>query len=573
MAGGSRTSRRRLILLAIVAVLGVWALGAAIVGWSAYRHAQEGTRRLEALEESLSEAQLLRGGGVKRLEAALREFELAHEASRSPFLMPLRALPVFGRQVQSFDNQSGATVAVLRAGITGLDRIDREVPVGSGIPPSERSDVLRTVHDVAGDLHGALADADLGPSNGLVSPLSRTRDRLSDELEEISSGVARAEAASGGLAGLFAGDGRYLVLISNNAEMRAGFGTILRIGELVVDDGSIRLEELRSAGAPLDEAVEADADLTANWAWLEPAQRFQNLGVTPRFDVVAPAAARIWEAEGGAAVDGVIALDVAAIRAVLAATGPVSVDGREVSADTVEEEIFVRQYDEPDQQEEFLGELARATIEALDGGNWELATLADELRHAATGRHVLAWSARPSQQRAWEAAGIAGEVGDDSLLVSVINLGGNKLDQFLDVRSSIVVEDLDDDWLVTVKLRLRNATPEADLAQEIVGPFEGTSFEPGEYAGVVTANVPGSATDVGMEGGDLLIVNGEDGDTRVVGSWVQTLPGETEALRIQFRLPGDVRRLVVEPSARIPPVEWRAGRDRWVDEGRRTLRW
>jgi Protein of unknown function (DUF4012) len=573
MAGGSRGSRRRLILLAIAVALGAWAFGAAIVGWSAYRHAQEGTRRLEALEESLSEAELLRGGGVKQLEAALREFELAHEASRSPFLMPLRPLPVFGRQVQSFDSQSGATVAVLEAGITGLGRIDRDVPEGSGIPPSERSAVLRTVRDVAGELHVALADADLGPSDGLVPPLARARERLSVELEAMRKGVARAEAASGGLAALFAGDGRYLVLISNNAEMRAGFGTILRVGELVVDDGSIRLEDLRSAGAPLDMPVDADADLTANWEWLEPAQRFQNLGVTPRFDVVAPAAARIWAANGGASVDGVLALDVAAIRAVLAATGPVSVDGREISADNVEEEIFVRQYDEPDQQEERLGELARATIEALDGGDWELATLADELRQAAAGRHMLAWSTRPSQQRAWEAAGIAGEVGDDSLLVSVLNLGGNKLDQFLEVRSSIGVEDLEDDWLVTVNLRLRNATPEAGLAREIAGPFEGTSFAPGEYAGVVTANVPGSATDVGMEGGDLLIVNGEDGVTRVIGSWVQILPGETQALQIQFRLPGEVRQLVVEPSARIPPVQWRAGRDLWADDERRTLRW
>lgn len=83
--------------------------------------------------------------------------------------MPLRPLPVLGRQVRSFDAQSGATMAVLEAGITALQRVQREVPEEGGLSATERSTVLRTVRDVAGALDTAIASADLGPSEGLVS--------------------------------------------------------------------------------------------------------------------------------------------------------------------------------------------------------------------------------------------------------------------------------------------------------------------------------------------------------------------------------------------------------------------
>jgi len=48
----------------------------------------------------------------------------------------------------------------------------------------------------------------------------------------------------------------------------------------------------------------------------------------------------MWEATGGGRVDGVLAVDVAALRAVLVAVGSVTVEGRTVDSETVEEEVL-----------------------------------------------------------------------------------------------------------------------------------------------------------------------------------------------------------------------------------------
>ena len=57
--------------------------------------------------------------------------------------------------------------------------------------------------------------------------------------------------------------------------------------------------------------------------------------------------------------------------------------------------------------------------------------MADAISAAATGRHVLLWSADPRTQAAWSGAGVAGQLQPSSIMADIINRGGNKLDQYL----------------------------------------------------------------------------------------------------------------------------------------------
>lgn len=561
-----------MLLIGGVLVVIVWALAAGLTMLRGYLHARDAVNRLEAAREQLSPEDLLRGEGRDELEAALREFEDAHDRGSSPLLWPLRPLPIIGRQVNAFASMADATTSMLEAGIVGIERVNREVPVDAEIPSEERADVLRTVASIAESLDAEVTTADLGPSEGLARPLANARRRLQTELDGLHAGLARGIGAATGAADILGSDGSYLVLITNNAEMRAGSGMILRVGRLDVRNGSVSLDDLQSAGAPLEEAVEADAELLENWGWLEPAQRFQNAGVTPRFDVVAPVAEGIWLAKGGAPVDGVIALDVLALRSLLEVTGPILVDGREIDAGNVEQEIFIEQYAEGVDQEERLGDIAEGVIDALDGGDWELATMAEQLRIAANGRHLLVWSPDATPERAWEEARVSGTLGPDSLLVSLLNLGGNKLDQFADVDAALSVNDVDDGWLVTVDLVVRNVAPD-DAPDVVLGPFEGSGLGRGEYAGVVTAHVPGDAESVGLDGGDRGLVRSSDGASDLVGSSVRLAPGAERELRLQVVLPEDRRMLVVEPSARVPAIRWTADDLEWEDDTPQILRW
>ena len=115
-------------------------------------------------------------------------------------------------------------------------------------------------------------------------------------------------------------------------------------------------------------------DLQRNWGWLSPSLDMRNLGTTPRFDVTAPLAARMWTALTGQPINGVIAIDVVGVRQLLEATGPVDVNGQEVSADNVGQYLLHDQYEsltdnaaDAGDREDALGSLARGGDQPAPG--------------------------------------------------------------------------------------------------------------------------------------------------------------------------------------------------------------
>ncbi len=106
----------------------------------------------------------------------------------------------------------------------------------------------------------------------------------------------------------------------------------------------------------------------------------------------------MWPAARGQEVDGVLALDVIALQALLRATGPIQVEGEQLDADNVVQNLLHDQYvgldlDAPANQEvrrERLAGVARAALEALERPELDGRLLAEELAAAARGRHLLA---------------------------------------------------------------------------------------------------------------------------------------------------------------------------------------
>ncbi len=157
----------------------------------------------------------------------------------------------------------------------------------------------------------------------------------------------------------------------------------LSVGELETEDDRLRLHDMRSVTSVTVPAgaVPLEGDLRDRWGWLAPNEEWRNLMLSPRFDVQAPLAARMWESAGGSPVDGVLVLDPFALQGLLRATGPVEVDGRRFSADSVVQELLHDQYlrftvDEREERREQLGRIGRATFDLLDAGRWSVRDLA-----------------------------------------------------------------------------------------------------------------------------------------------------------------------------------------------------
>lgn len=575
MAGGTR--RRWLLPVAGLLLAWVAAVGVSLV--SAHREIRRGLKAVDAAREKADASAIVEGRLLPELRAARSHFAAAHRRVDGPLVAPARLLPFAGRQLRSVDALSEAATTVADVAIAGMDDA-RPILAEPGGSNAARAASARRLGEVAARAEARLGTLGLGPRVGLVSPLARARNRFGDQVAELRDALAKGAVGGTAVADLLEGPRRYLVFAANNAEMRAGAGMLLSVGELETGPDGLRLGTMRSVTdveVPIG-AVPLTGDLADRWGWLEPNVDWRNLMTSPRFDVAAPLAAEMWVAAGNRPVDGVMVLDPVALAGLLRGTGPVEVEGRRFTEQNIVDELLHEQYlrfpayeDKPERREG-LGSIAGAIFTALDAGKWSLSKLAAGLGDAAGGRHLLMWAADGSQHSAWQTLGVDGSLGEDSLLLSVLNRGGNKLDPFLRVEAELAMASVAGETEVTVTVRLENRVPTGEPSY-IAGPHPDSGVGEGVYVGIFTLNVPGAAHDGRIDGVEQLAVQGDDGPTRVLGFQFELPRAGQRTIVARFRLPDGAGSIRVEPSARVPATPWRSGSSTWRDTSSRIVSW
>lgn len=561
------------------AVMGVWALFCVAQLALAYSHVRRGVEEATSARRAVESEGFDGGRAQARMNQARRSFDRAHRHSSASVLMPLRVVPVLGRQLRSFSDLTGAASRIAGVAAESAEAVDGILPSAPASGP-DRVAMLRGLADRAASAEAALGQVRMGTRNGLVEPLRRRRDVLENELASSRATLRTAAEGLAGVATVLEGPRRYLLVATNNAEMRAGSGMFLSIGTIETAGGSMGTQPLRPTGdlTLQGPGVTVDGDLAARWGWLQPGREWRNLATTPRFDVTAPLAAQMWERLTGVKVDGVLALDVPLLAAILGATGPVTVGDTVVSEATVLDRLLRDQYqgldvhDTQATRREELGAIAAGVVGALERGDFSPGRLVSGLARAGRGRHLLAWSSNPADQRTWESTGVAGSLGPTSLAVNVLNRGGNKLDPFLDVGVGLEVRPAFGSTEVTVRLTVANHTPMGQ-SPYIAGPHPDSGVGEGDYLGIAAISLPGVATDLALDGDREPIARGADGPTQVVAVPLLLSRGQETTVTVQFRLPGSQTSVEVVPSARVPAVRWQAGESRWNDDAPRVVSW
>jgi hypothetical protein len=560
-------------------VVVAWLAVAGVSLLTANRDVRKGLNVVEGIRKRTNAAAIVNGSLLPDMRTARSHFSAAHARIGGPLLAPARILPFVGRQLQSVNAMAAAATTVSNVAITGM--IDaRPALADPGTTNLARAASARQLGQVAARADATLAHVSLGPRVGLMAPLAKARNRLGGQVGELRAALAKGAAGGAAVADLLQGPRRYLVFAANNSEMRAGSGMLLSAGELETGPDGVHLSAMQTVTdipVPIG-SVPLDGDLAARWGWLEPNVEWRNLLTSPRFDVAAPLAARMWVAAGHPPVDGVMVLDPVALAGFLRATGPIEVDGRRFVEDNIVQELLHDQYqrfptdeDKPERREE-LGKIAGAIFTSLDGGSWSLPGLSSGLASAAGGRHLLMWAADPSEESAWHALGVDGSLQPDSLLLSVLNRGGNKLDQFLQIQSQIGVAAVGAETEVTMTVRFQNNEPVGEPFY-ITGPHPQSGIGEGVYQGILSLSLPAGAHDARFDGVDHLAVEGEDGPTQVIGFQFELPRGGTRTVVARFLLPGRRGTIQVEPSARVPPTSWRSGSTTWVDSSKKLLTW
>jgi Protein of unknown function (DUF4012) len=566
-SGRPRTPLGRAVL---VLIGGYLAVSAGLLAWSAL-DALRGSDELDRLRRELGPADLFDGSASERLEEARSAFESAAGRVDGAWFAPMRVVPVVGRQVTSFEAVVAGAEDLTAAAIEGVD--DAQATVGEGIPTgTDRVATLRELAGVAEDTAATLAAIDPGPDGMLLAPLGHLRDDLTDEKDELEETLLRSRDASEALADMLAGPSSYLLLAADNAEMRSGSGMLLSAGLMVAADGRMDVSDLEpTEDLVLDAGVGGvDPEIARLWGYAGPDRDFRNLLLSPRFGPSAEVAARMWVGLGRPPVDGVIVLDVVALEHLLRAVGPVEVDGVTVDADNVRSLLLHDQYAlmTPDNEgqaarQDRLGDVAEQVLEHFDSSRPDPAALALSLRDAAVGRHLLVWSADEHSEQAWRGVHVAGEVPADGVLVSALNDGDNKLDQFLRLRAELRPEG---EGRGTLRIQATNTVGPGEPPSVAVADPEAVGGY-GVYPGLLAVSFP-AGTRLDVTSGPEATVGGPDGASQVLAAEVRIAPGETVTWTVAWTLGQDLDELVLLPSARSPALHGVVDGDTWSEVDR-----
>jgi hypothetical protein len=576
-----RWRRPRTVIGVLLALFVLWVVASAIDVFVAARHVRQGADEVQAAKSSLSADGLLSGAPLGPLRSAAADFSSAHRLLSSPLLWPVDVVPVLGRQLRSVQDLAVAAGQVSRTGIVAVGESKALLRLPHSAGP-ERITTLRRLANLASTTHAALQHVDLGPSNALIGFLARQRTKFANELNQVQTTLVRTAAAASAASSILQGPQNYLLLTSNNAEMRSGSGSFLEAGIVTTGNGELHLSSLTptfTLALPAG-AVPVGGDLEARWGFLQPGVDWRNLGLTPQFDVNGALAARMWKSATGQTVNGVMALDVTGLQELLTVTGPVTTaSGTVVSASGVDQLLLHDQYVGEQYNShadaariDELGSLASAVMQALETKPLDLHAMVDALSAATAGRHLMLWSSDPSTEAIWRSTGVSGQLTSDDLAANVINRGGNKLDQYLSVGTTLKLVPHGDTTAATLKMTLVNRTPPGQ-SPFIAGPYPGLGTTYGEYVGIVTANLPNDVHDLSLAKGESAVVDGQEGPTLLVGVDVDLLPGATQQVTFHFSLPQTHGELTVVPSARIPPVNWDVDGHTFSDKSSHTVRW
>ena len=591
-AGRTRRPRRRrrglrIAVKIVIAVVILWAICAAILMLLGIRDASRAMQDLDRAKSQLSAQDVVGSTADSALQSARQEFSSASSLFDNPILSPALVIPVVGRQVTSVRDLAHAATQVSGIGISALGNLKTvlNAPHKSGPARIAALDRLTTL---ANQTYTQLNSIDPGPSGGLLGPLANKYNDFVSQVQQVKSRLENASVVAGSLSEILKGPSNYLLLVANNAEMRAGSGMFLEAGTLSFSGGHVKLGSLVDTGTITvpKGAVVPTGDFAARWSWLDPTQDWRNLGLTPNFDETAPLAAQMWRVVEHDQVQGVIAIDVEALKDLLQVTGPVTLpDGTVVSASGVVQLLLHDEYENitdstlPAQAARVskLGALAHATLDALQNRSLDLKTLATTMSDATAGRHILLWSAASKDEQAWVSGGVAGQMKNASMMAAVVSRSGTKLDQYLSVSCNLQItppKGSSKDSTASLAVTLTNSTPTGQ-SQYIAGPYPHLGTVYGEYVGFLSVNLPADAARgfdaTGASGKP--VAWGADGPVWVLAVPVDIKMGTSQTVTVHFQLPGSHGSVIVEPSARIPPESWTFRGSSFADATPTTVSW
>ena len=563
-----RRPRRGLIVAGVVIVVSalvvsVW-LGTA---WqSTYRQAQAVQASVALLRAALS-AQEWKGLSGRVDDASSATSDLVESTSEVPWRV-LSALPFVGSTASAVDQLALSVSGVLDAAAPLVPLAER-VAAGE-VRGADGAIDLALVQEAAAGIDalasalaaadGRLASVDVAQVRPEVAgPIADFREAIAEAAPTLASASDMAHHAPS----LLGADGKrnWLVLLQNPAEARGSGGFVGAYAIITADHGRLAIAssgtstELASMPIPTEGAPEEDRVM-----WGDLLGAWNDYNLSPHFPLTAELSVAGMRARG-TPVDGVIAIDPAVVAALMAVTGPVTAEGRTITADDVEQ-FFVRdvyaQYPDAAERDVVSMALVNAVVTGFMGSSWDPQTLVDSLREPVEQGRVRVWSSVPAEQEWLAASPVGGVLPDTSgpvVAVTFNDAAASKTDAFVETGIDYAPGQCPTSATQHSSLRVtvRNAAP-AGLPAAEYGRNDDPSAPAGSTNLLVHLYLPvGSGDEVATLDGKPIDLFPEEARNRL--AWWAYLPierGRERVLDMTFTEPtvaGAVPRVIAQPMA------------------------
>ena len=478
---GGATLIGSLLLLAAV-TFGCWLGVRALDAKSNLEQARDSAQQAEdALSSGDAEDAALWAG------SALSHAQDARAATHSVPWNVAAVVPWIGRPFKT-----GQQISDVVVGLTA-DVLKPAAEIGAAMSPDHlltdgRLDVrlLREAEPRLTELSADAArlDADAGRISdpGYVSRLRDVRSQLQGQTSDIARLVENLSLGARLAPSMMGADGprTYFVGFQTNAEARGTGGLLGGFGVLRFDDGLPTMDtlgpntELDKVYAPVDMGQEYHDE----YGFTNPTTDYRNSNQSSHF----PYAARIWKSmwlqQSGMNVDGVMAIDPVAVSYLLDALGPITMpDGEIVTKDNVveltESTAYIRFPEDQAARKNYLQDIAKEVVKKMSCHVESPRKLLDALGRAVSERRIAVWSSSNADQQMLEESPLAHAIPNDPAPyaeVVINNLGGNKLDYYLEREIEYAADGCDEETrMTTVTVRLKNTVSDNGLPEYVAG--------------------------------------------------------------------------------------------------------
>ena len=586
----SRGRRTNSWLRALLFTLGVAVAVFVVAGVLAVRHALHIEKQLKGLPAAIERGEkAAESGNIAGAEAELAQAQRVLTSANtalynSPEFEIVGVLPVASQNLAAL---RGATTLALQMVGGGEDILRAAAPLEGPtghldvslrrgqIPLAATQAVETAIENV---LSGLPVVTNPPHRSFLIGQVRTAQNRIySEEIRRRNQlqSVAAALRIALDVAGA-RGPRRYLIAVSNSAEMRGSGGMILSYGILTSQNGRVTLkhfgdiDELKLSSP--ETAVSFPADFTKTYEGLTPTEAWRNANMMSDFTVDGPVLAAMFKHATGLNADGVIQVDSAGLGALLSGVGPVqtadlgTVSAANVVAVTLSEAYAL--YPNRTARQDYTGEVAQAAFGRLTNGDFSsLRPLGTALVGAGKQRHLMMWAADPQDESALTGLGFSGGLPPSSYgftQLTVQNFGADKLDYYLSSQLAFTGSPPSAAGShMTATITLHNSAPPGQTTPtEVFGPFLPTNPHgvAGEYLGLVTLYLPAgsyaqaSHTDRTITTG---VVSGSQNGVATVSYTVAIPAGDSSVVTINLYVAPSVAptgRFLFVPSPRVIPT-------------------